>query len=63
MLWRCNPLSPLGGSEFWLVVWQTELRSMSESGQSLPKWAVRTMSGLPPLATELRTSLVGPLVP
>jgi hypothetical protein len=31
--------------------------------QSLPKWAVRTMSGLPPLATELRTSLVVRLVP
>ena len=29
---------------------------MSHMGQSLPKWAVRAMSGLPPLATELRTS-------
>jgi hypothetical protein len=36
---------------------------MSHLGQSLPKWAVRTMSGLPPLATELRTSLVVRLVP
>ncbi len=31
--------------------------------QSRPKWAVRTMSGLPPLATELRTSLVVRFVP
>jgi hypothetical protein len=30
---------------------------MSASGHSLPKWAVRAMSGLPPIATELRTSL------
>jgi len=36
---------------------------MSARGQTLPKWAVRTMSGLPPLATELRTSLVVRLVP
>jgi hypothetical protein len=26
-------------------------------GHSRPNWAVRAMSGLPPLATELRTSL------
>jgi hypothetical protein len=32
-------------------------------GHSRPKWAVCTMSGLPPLATELRTSLVVRLVP
>jgi hypothetical protein len=36
---------------------------MSESGQSLPNWAVRAMSGLSPLATELRTSLVVRFVP
>jgi hypothetical protein len=36
---------------------------MSQLGHSLPKWAVRTMSGLPSLATELRTSLVVRLVP
>ena len=29
---------------------------MSEVGQSRPNWAVRAMSGLPPIATELRTS-------
>ena len=27
-------------------------------GHSRPRWSVRAMSGLPPLATELRTSLV-----
>jgi len=36
---------------------------MSGSGQSLPNWAVGTMSGLPPLATELRTSLMVRFVP
>jgi len=30
---------------------------MSQLGQSLPKWAVRAMSGLPLTATDLRTSL------
>ena len=30
---------------------------------SRPKWAVRTMSGLPPIATVLRTSLVVRFVP
>jgi hypothetical protein len=29
----------------------------------LPNWAVRAMSGLPPLATERRTSLVVRFVP
>src|SRR4051812_16653570 len=32
------------------------LGPMSVEGQSRPKWAVHAMSGLPPLATELRTS-------
>src|ERR1700730_15766308 len=32
-------------------------------GQSLPKWAVSAMSGLPPLATELLTSLIVRSVP
>jgi hypothetical protein len=36
---------------------------MSESGQSLPKRAVRAMSGLPPIATKLRTSLEVRFVP
>ena len=36
---------------------------MSESGQSPPNWAARAMSGFPPLATELRTSLVVRFVP
>jgi hypothetical protein len=36
---------------------------MSELGHSLPNWAVRAMSGLPPIATELRTSLEVRLVP
>jgi hypothetical protein len=31
---------------------------MSHMGQSRPNWAFRAMSGLPPIATELRTSLV-----
>ena len=35
----------------------------SALGQSRPNWAVRTMSGLPPLATELRTSLLVRFVP
>ena len=36
---------------------------MSLWGHSRPKWSVRAMSGLPPLATELRTSLVVRFVP
>jgi hypothetical protein len=36
---------------------------MSHLGQSRPNWAVRAMSGLSPLATELRTSLVVRFVP
>jgi hypothetical protein len=36
---------------------------MSELGYSRPKWAVHAMSGLPPLATELRTSLEVRIVP
>jgi hypothetical protein len=32
-------------------------------GQSRPKWAFRAMSGLPPIATELRTSWEVRLVP
>jgi hypothetical protein len=36
---------------------------MSEMGHSRPKWAVRAMSGLPPVATELRTSMVVRFVP
>ena len=35
----------------------------SALGHSRPKWAVLAMSGLPPLATELRTSLEVRLVP
>jgi hypothetical protein len=41
-----------------MVVLRVSLgHTISEKGQSLPKWADRAMSGLPPLATELRTSL------
>ena len=36
---------------------------MSLMGQSRPNSVVRNMSGLPPLATELRTSLVVRFVP
>ncbi len=36
---------------------------MSAWGQSLPKWTVRVMSGLPPLAAELRTFQIGSFVP
>jgi hypothetical protein len=36
---------------------------MSQMGQSRPNRAVRTMSGLLPLATELRTSMVVWFVP
>jgi len=36
---------------------------MSLMGQSLPNRTVRATSGLPPLATELRTSLVVRFVP
>ena len=36
---------------------------MSGPGLSRPNLAVRVMSGLLPLATELRTSLVVPFVP
>jgi hypothetical protein len=35
----------------------------SVPGQSLPKWAFSAMSALPPIATELRTSLEVCLVP
>ena len=35
----------------------------SATGQSLPKWAVCAMSGLPPIATDLRTLLVVRFVP
>src|ERR1700716_160900 len=35
----------------------------SEVGQSRPNWAVRAMSGLPPIATGLRTSRIGCFVP
>src|SRR5450759_5107172 len=38
-------------------------RSMSGSGQSQPNWAARAMSGLPPIATVLRTSQVVRFVP
>jgi hypothetical protein len=38
-------------------------RTTSASGQTLPKWAVNAMSGLPPIATELRTSLMVRFVP
>jgi hypothetical protein len=37
--------------------------TMSLVGQTLPNWAVGTMSGLSPLATELRTSLMVRFVP
>ena len=36
---------------------------MSQLGHSRPNWAIRTMSGLLPLATELRTSLEVRFVP
>ena len=36
---------------------------MSHLGHSRPKWAVRAMSGSPPIATELRTSLEVRFVP
>ena len=36
---------------------------MSETGPSRPNWTSRILSGLPPLATELRTSLVVRFVP
>jgi hypothetical protein len=36
---------------------------MSAQGQSRPNWAVRIMSGLPQIATELPTSLVVRFVP
>jgi hypothetical protein len=36
---------------------------MSELGHSLPKSTVRVTSALPPIATELRTSLVVRFVP
>jgi hypothetical protein len=32
-------------------------------GQTRPKWAVGIMSGLPPTATEMRTSRIGSFVP
>jgi hypothetical protein len=38
-------------------------RSMSELGPSLPVQALRAMSGLPPLASELRTFQIGSSVP
>ena len=37
--------------------------AMSELGHSRPKWTVHPTSGLPPLATELRTSLEVRFVP
>jgi hypothetical protein len=40
-----------------------DYRYLSGTGQSRPNWAVRAMSGLPPSATELRTSLVVRFVP
>jgi hypothetical protein len=33
------------------------------AGHSRPKWSVHAMSGLPPLATALRTFLIGSFVP
>jgi hypothetical protein len=36
---------------------------MSEVGQSRPNWAAGATSGLPPIATEPRTSLVVRFVP
>jgi hypothetical protein len=36
---------------------------MSKIGHSRPNWAVRAMFGFPPIATELRTSLVVRFVP
>jgi hypothetical protein len=38
-------------------------RAMSEKGQFRQNFAVRAMSGLPPLATELRTSRISSFVP
>src|SRR5450631_2232473 len=42
---------------------QWKRTSMSAVGHSRPNWAMRAMSGLPPLATELRTSLEVRFVP
>jgi hypothetical protein len=36
---------------------------MSQMGHSRPNWAIRLMSGLPPIATELRTWLEVRFVP
>jgi hypothetical protein len=40
-----------------------KMRADVADGSIAPKWAVRAMSGLLPLATELRTSLVDRFVP
>src|SRR4051812_48479067 len=45
------------------VLFITDKTKLAALGQSLPKWAVRAMSVLPPIATELRTSLEVRLVP
>lgn len=41
----------------------TTRASMSERGQSRPNPIFWAMSGLPPVATELRTSEIGSFVP
>jgi hypothetical protein len=45
---------------FFAIIRANQARS---PGQLRPKWTARAMSGLPPLATELRTSLVVRFVP
>jgi len=51
-------LSPRGNMSVCSV-----MRSESAMGQSRPNWAVRAMSGLPPVAIRLRTCRIGSFVP
>src|SRR5207244_7006491 len=41
----------------------TKDSALSAMGHSRPNWTVCAMSGLPPVATELRTSRIGSFVP
>jgi hypothetical protein len=54
---QAKPLCGLKTDCFKLAEWRSAM------GQSRPNWAVRSMSGLPPIATELRTSLEVRFVP
>jgi len=49
-------------SDVLLITDKTKLLK-SALGQSRPKWAIRTMSGSPPLATGMRISLLVRFVP